>query len=266
MAQTSTPSKPPSRTLIAWELAQEYWVASRQPLVSLVFIGPLLAVYEIGVWTMGPHAVRNGADLWMRQFLKWIELDHYFLLPALTVGILLGWHHVARQPWRFSRGVLSLMVVECALLAVCLRVLVPVEEWMLREIGRGLGMTAPPPTLRMADVSSHVGEMLGFLGAGIYEELLFRLMLLSAAVWAARRWGAGRASVPAAVLATSLVFAAAHYLPPHGEAVRLAQFTFWLGFVFRVMAGAFFGLLFRLRGFGIAAGAHAGYDILANLT
>jgi membrane protease YdiL (CAAX protease family) len=108
--------------------------------------------------------------------------------------------------------------------------------------------------------------MIGFLGAGVYEELLFRLILLSAVVWAAKRWGmaAGTAAV-VSVLATSLVFAAAHYVGPYGEPVQWAARAFWFGFVFRCLAGIFFSILFVCRGFGVTAGAHAGYDILVKL-
>ncbi len=36
-------------------------------------------------------------------------------------------------------------------------------------------------------------------------------------------------------------------------------------FSFRVSAGVFFGVLFVTRGFGIAAGTHALYDIIVSL-
>jgi membrane protease YdiL (CAAX protease family) len=62
-----------------------------------------------------------------------------------------------------------------------------------------------------------------------------------------------------AVVLTSLLFSAAHYLGPQGD--RLELFSF----VFRFVAGGFFALLFVYRGFGIAAGTHALYDIFVGL-
>src|SRR3712207_2961655 len=76
-----------------------YWWASRRPLSSLVFVLPLLVVYELGVLALGPSAIRNGADVWLRQLLDLVGLPHYFLLPALTVGLLLVWQHLNRDPW-----------------------------------------------------------------------------------------------------------------------------------------------------------------------
>ena len=32
-----------------------YWLESRQPLASLVFVAPLLATYEVGVLWLGVH-------------------------------------------------------------------------------------------------------------------------------------------------------------------------------------------------------------------
>jgi hypothetical protein len=45
----------------------------------------------------------------------------------------------------------------------------------------------------------------------------------------------------------------------------LTSFVFWFGFVFRFLAGVFFSVLFVYRGFGIAAGSHAAYDVLLGL-
>ena len=234
-----------------------YLAESRRPLASLVFIVPLLVVYEAGVCLLGPRAVRNGADVWLRQFLEWIGLGQYFLLPLLTICILLGWHYTTRQPWKVSRGVLSSMVVESLILAVGLRLILQLQGALLQSI-------AGPAT--MAIGMEKVRGLIGFLGAGVYEELLFRLILLSLVGWVLL--AVARLRRPATILAivlTSLVFAAAHYVGPYGEPVQLARSVFWFSFSFRLLAGVFFGTLFVYRGFGIAAGCHAGYDILVGM-
>jgi membrane protease YdiL (CAAX protease family) len=61
-------------------------------------------------------------------------------------------------------------------------------------------------------------------------------------------------------LATSVLFSAAHYVGP------FAYDFDWFTFIFRTLAGIFFSLLFVYRGFGIAAGAHAGYDVLVGIS
>lgn len=242
-----------------------YWTESRRPLASLAFIAPLLIVYELGVLVLGPQAVRNGADVWLRQLLELLGFGQYFLLPVLTVCILLGWHYTIRQPWRVSPGVLSGMTIECLLLAVVLRLILQLQGELLQAITAPAASQLLPLAITL-DLANRVRGLVGFLGAGVYEELLFRLILLSLVVAAVRRaGGTPRKSLVAAVLATSFVFALAHYVGAYGEPIHLMAWSFWFSFLFRFLAGIFFGTLFVYRGFGIAAGAHAGYDILVGL-
>ena len=93
-----------------------YWQQSRRPLTCLAFVAPLLVLYEGGVLWLGPQAMRNGADVWLRQFLDLLGFGQYFLLPLLTVAILLGWHHTTAQKWQIVPGVLYTMFAECLLL------------------------------------------------------------------------------------------------------------------------------------------------------
>jgi len=230
---------------------ESYWSISRQPLTSLIFISPLLLVYEAGLIVLGPHAVRNGAEAWLRYLLDAIGFGQYFLLPALTLSALLGWHHTTHQPWRIPRGVFWGMAVESVLLAACLRGILQLQGLLLQVNGPAVDSSHP--------LIQFVKTGISYLGAGIYEELLFRMLLLSLAVWALR-WLRVPHAVQwlLAVLVTSLLFSAAHYVGGR-EAIA------WFSFSFRFIAGVFFATLYLYRGFGIAAGAHAGYDILVGL-
>lgn len=239
-----------------------YWLESARPLTSLAFVAPLLVAYEAGVRLLGAEAARNGADVWMRKTLESLDLQHYFLLPALTVAILLAWHHTTNQSWRVSRAVLGGMVLECVLMAACLRAVLRLQAGLWQVLGIAATARADTPPLELGGA----GRLIGFLGAGVYEELLFRLILLTLALLMATRIAPrGLPSTVASVLVTSLVFAAAHYVGRYGEPVALADGAFWFGFLFRTIAGVFFSALFLCRGFGIAAGAHAGYDILVGM-
>jgi membrane protease YdiL (CAAX protease family) len=96
------------------------------------------------------------------------------------------------------------------------------------------------------------------LGAGLYEELLFRVVIVSGLIWIARR-GAGLGPAAAALAATiggALLFALAHHVGSLGEPLTLNAFTF------RTLAGLFFSGLYVLRGFGITAWTHALYDVM----
>ena len=102
--------------------------------------------------------------------------------------------------------------------------------------------------------------LIGFCGAGLYEEVLFRLLMLPIAVWAFERLGCSTLAAGFwALVLSSLLFSGAHYIGPLGDSFTLYSFTF------RTVAGLFFALLFLLRGFGIAAGTHFFYDLLVGL-
>ena len=218
-----------------------YWAESRRPLASLLFILPFLVVYEVGILILGPAATRNGVDVWLRHLLEWMGFGQYFLLPLLTIVILLSWQYTSREPWRISRGVLCGMLVESLALALCLRLILHMQDMLL-------------------NLSPTFSNLIMFLGAGIYEELLFRLIFLTAAAWILHSVGLQRTlSILSAVIITSLLFSGAHYIGPQGEQMQIFSFTF------RFVAGVFFCALFVFRGFGIAAGTHAAYDIVVGL-
>jgi membrane protease YdiL (CAAX protease family) len=95
------------------------------------------------------------------------------------------------------------------------------------------------------------------IGAGLYEELLFRVLLVGALAWGATKV-LGLRPLPAGIAATivgALIFSAFHYIGPYGDRLNIYSF------VFRAIAGMFFSGLYLLRGFGITAWTHSLYDV-----
>lgn len=235
------------------EVPSEYWTESRRPLAALVFLAPLLLIYEIGVlWYGGPHseAIRNGADCWIRCGFEQVGLDHAWLPPALIISGLLLWHRYVGDAWTISGETLVGMFAESLLFAFFLVMIGQMTDFVFQSLGS--------PTLSVPN--SAAARAITFVGAGIYEELLFRLCLLPACFGLFRLTGTsnGWAAV-LAVLTTSLTFSMAHYIGPAADEMRLFSFTF------RTLAGAFFATLFCVRGFGITVGCHAAYDLLVGV-
>jgi membrane protease YdiL (CAAX protease family) len=247
-----------SAYLAAGPEAGLYWDCSTRPLTSLVFVAPFLLAYECGIVLLGPEAMRNGADVWLRQLLDVLGFGQYFLLPLVTCAILLGWHHLTQHRWHVAANVLGGMLLESGLLGSLLLGIAQLQAWLFFAAGGAFATSSGMP----ASLSEDGVRVIGFFGAGIYEELLFRLVLLSAMVGLLRFAGESRrASWIVAILMSSLVFSAAHFqfLTPGGD-----PFT-WYSFLFRALAGIFFSLLFVCRGFGITVGAHALYDIFVGV-
>jgi len=241
--------------------AASYWQLSRTPLTSLLFTLPLVLAYEGGVLLLGRGSPRNGADVWLRHLLDAIGFGQYFLLPLLTVTGLLVWQFLAHDRWRTSLRVLPGMAAECLLWAVVLVGVARLQQ-SLWPPPHGLLQweTVHVPANAALGWQSVLSRLIGYCGAGLYEEVLFRLLMLPVGVWVCQR--AGFAPLAAgfwAIVLSSLLFSAAHYVGPLGDTFALYSFTF------RAVAGLFFAILFLLRGFGIAAGTHFCYDLLVGL-
>src|SRR5215470_13850950 len=86
----------------------DYLAATRHPWACVLFVLPLLAAYELGLFLMGPgqrDACRNGADLWLRALLAQAGLRAWFWAPALLTMTLLAWSWLRRghRPREFVR-------------------------------------------------------------------------------------------------------------------------------------------------------------------
>ena len=244
--------------MVTNEQLRIYWTESRRPLVSLWFVLPMLAAYELGLLMM-PATIRNGADAWLRRLLDVLGFGGYFFLPCLTVGALLAWHHLSRQPWKIRRGVLTGMLGEAVAVGLLLVALARLQGIVLAAVLRSTA--ALRPALELGSGTADVaGQVIAYCGAGVYEELLFRLLLVPVAVWLAGLAGlSGWLRTAAAVTATSLLFSGAHYVGPGGDEWELYSF------LFRFSAGVVFAALFVYRGFGITAASHALYDVLVGV-
>lgn len=250
----------------------DYWSATRQPLSSLVFLAPLLVLYEIGVFWVGgdrADAVRNGADAWMRDWLHQLGITGLWYLPLLLAGILLAWHFIAKPTWKFSWETLGGMFAESLLFAFILILIGQAMNGQWRATSSMTLSTTWPQGIAVRFVT--------FVGAGIYEEFLFRLCLVPVGYAALRgllvphRW-----AVAGTVIATSVLFSLAHYIGANADGQSLAMFSeaaqriqlsreLWAGFVFRTLAGVYFTLLFCFRGFGVTVGCHAAYDLFVGI-
>jgi hypothetical protein len=232
-------------------------VATRRPFPSLLFVAPLVIAYESAVlWldAAGSGSLRTGADSWMRHGLASLGLADPWFLPLLLGLILMGWQVSRSHDWRFSPAILAGMVLESLIWAIAL-------VGISRLIDLGFSYLehfhAPILSTNRATIDPAIATLFGYIGAGVYEETLFRLVLVPLLFGVLRLLQMPRVLASTwAVTASALVFALAHHAGAPGE-----PFT-WFVFIFRWMAGVFFAWVFVIRGFGIAVGTHTAYDIL----
>lgn len=241
-------------------LTAAYAELSTRPLHVLVFLAPLLAIYEVGsvLYLSNPSTGLVETISARRMISAFFEAFGAFglYLPGLALAtVLLVWHVLRKDPWTIHVPVLPVMAMESVVwtiplvvLAMLLPRLAPMAGW------EGVALAG-------ADIRelSWQARLTISIGAGLYEELVFRVvaialvhLLLVDVLGAGRKPGA-----IAAVVVAALAFALYHDLstPTGGVNIPLA--------IFLMAAGLYFGLLYIWRGFGIVVAVHALYDIVA---
>ena len=210
------------------------WAGHGELATSLVLIVPLLLAYQIGVLFAG-HV--NGADVVTRAAYGALGRTTYLVVQAAIACAFLVWIRRTQRGQVLELRVMAPVLLEAAIYALTLGALVSLVVDRLL----GLGLTG--------------GLVINALGAGVYEELVFRLGLFGGLVALLSR-EPSRAMVAIAMVGSSIAFAAAHHLGAHGEPWSQHAFAF------RCLAGLVFGLIFWFRSLAHAVYAHAFYDLL----
>ena len=240
---------------------ESYWLCAQAPLQALIFLAPLALFYELGVVLLNAPNVRTAigiapfenldSALKARRHLfdlfEWLGFGGYYL-PGLMLGIvLLSLHLVRRDRWQFQPRLYWLMWAESLALVLPLFVFGLVMARFLIPI---LTAGEPGPGPHVLD------RIVLSVGAGIYEEMVFRLMaiaLLHGLIvdWLKidSIWGP-----ICTIFITALAFAFYHFSETNPFSVSYM--------VFYTIAGIYFAGIYLLRGFGIVVAVHAIYDIL----
>ncbi len=230
-----------------------YFAESKEPLTAFVAVLPLFVAYQIGILMLG--GVRNGVDF-VSSALFAVFGDNIGGYLAFNGVVLVGFFVAVaylRKTGELHPKLFPLMLAESALYAVLVGFVVNI---MMNATGLSSLMTAS--TLAVSEAKPGlIYKLVMSIGAGLYEELVFRLILMGGLFTAMHRI-AGMARLPSALLAlvaSSLIFSGVHHLGSMGEAFTMSAF------VFRFFAGVVFAGLYQTRGFAIAAWTHALYDV-----
>lgn len=240
--------------------ARGYLECSQRPLHILVFLLPVLVLYELGAtfYLTGPDGQPRTIAAWgmLARFFEAFGVFGLHLPAALLVTVLLIWHLLLRDPWRLRPSVPIGMAMESFVWTIPLTILAMVL------VG---GQDAPPAVQVQPSGADGLlalpwqARLTISAGAGLYEELLFRMIAIAAAhallvdvMHLSNRLGGALA-----VLLSALAFTLYHRVSPAGDPSAWAV----LGFYFA--AGLYFGGLYLLRGFGLVVAVHVLYDILA---
>ncbi len=225
-----------------------YWELSRSPYYSFIFVLPFFAVYEVMVLFLSRDemvTLRNGADVLMRQFLSMFGEWGLYVLSISFIVMFLAVFLIQKKDWNIT-------VVK--------------SDYLLGMLAEGtawgfvlyLAMRYVPALLMFPSGKDLARQVILAIGAGLYEEFVFRVVAITAVsqllrlifLWE-KRW---RTAV--SVILSAAIFSAFHFTGPYGEMFDLTVF------LYRLFAGVFLGALYAARGFGITAYAHMVYDFV----
>lgn len=238
------------RTLPALVGVPDYWNRTRHGAVNLLFLAPFLAIYLLCWWFVG-DGVETQAAASLRGLLQVLGHRGLFLLSLATSGVVAIVLLFRMRAAKADAVVFPGMIVEGLVYGFLLQAvagalsrILPIGRWVLAAPFLG--------QLRNLGIA---------VGAGIFEELLFRGILCYAVfralkdVVGADRFSAGTL----AVVVAAFLFSAYHHWGASGEPWDAVRFTF------RFHAGVVLGVIFLTRGLGIAAFAHGFYDVIVLL-
>jgi hypothetical protein len=235
---------------------------STTPSLSAGFLAsiPLFAAYEVGELAQGPSVGRSSAEAVLTLLFEPLGARAQFLRWGLLAGflVLALWRQRARGEWApRALGALALLGILSGLLLG--PILVALQSWLDAV---PLGATPEP--------ARSLSSVLRLVGAAPWEEVLFRVSVYGALFLAVRRTslflglapGAARGAAELVGLLGSACLFALFHLGAVQRLLELPGEPFHRGlFLWRVSAGVLLGALFRWRGLGVAAWAHAVFNL-----
>jgi membrane protease YdiL (CAAX protease family) len=252
--------RPPSRTSGA-RLRGGYGVLSTRPLHILAFLSPLILLYELGsiLYLSDDHgALIETIRAWrmLSAFFEAFGVAGFYLPGVALATVLLIWHFLERDRCAVRPAVLAGMLMESIGWVLPLLVLTVLAQRLLP--GNPVPGPAAGTPMQALQAMSWQAKTTISIGAGLYEELLFRMILIAGVhLILVDMCKSGEVlGRTAAVLVSTAAFALYHDVRLSGGGVNIAALLHYL------IAGLYFALLYLFRGFGIAAAVHALFDIL----
>ena len=225
-----------------------YLLKSKTSFYSFLFTLPLFFLYEINILFLSWDdilVVRNGADFLMRNILESFDIyGLYGLGLVFFLGLLVTYIFFIKEDQQQEVNVnfLFIMLAESMLWSVVLYFLLyKFMVLLMNPVGKTI--------LQQVTLA---------IGAGIYEEFLFRVLLiagLSGILGFVFMWDKTFKNIIAVVLSGG-IFSAFHFMGEYGDFFSMELF------LIRFFAGLILGVLYMYRGFGITAYTHSIYDLI----
>ena len=225
-----------------------YFKDTKSPFYGFIFTIPLFLIYELGIIINSNESIismRNGADVLLRQILSFLGLNGiYWLGFIFFVAYIITFfiHKNKTKQQEINNVYLFIMIIESLFWASLIYIFMSNIHLLLMN---------PTGSIILQRVTLAIG-------AGIYEEFLFRvllILLLSQILKFIFKWSYKFSRLVSMIISAG-IFSSFHFLGEYGD-----YFSFNV-FMIRFFAGIFLGMIYFTRGFGIVAWSHSIYDLI----
>jgi len=230
---------------------KHYFSSTNTLLYSYLISLPLLLLYEVLIFLAQPDSeqvIRISVDVWIKTLFSYIGQD--VLSITLILVALAGIFVLYRERKKLSSlkmGYFFTMLIEASFYAFFLALLINTTVSGLLQIVQ----SSPIDKLTMLQ------QLALSLGAGLYEELFFRVILVSILLFIFNKiFSKKSVAFASAILLAAVIFSLVHYVGAFGDPFTLGSF------LFRFLFGLALNAIYLWRGFGMAAWTHAIYDLM----
>ncbi len=232
------------------EPVNQYFRDTNSLLYSYLISLPLLLLYEALIFISQPDSgyfVRISVDIWIKRIFSYFGNDvlSITLIVVALLGLIILYkerERLSSLKLRFFFYMLGEAICYAFLLALFLGGIIALLFQMIQ--------TQPVESL------SNLQKIALSLGAGLYEELFFRVILVSGLLFLFRFFIQDNSALLLSVIIAALLFSAVHYIGELGDPFTAASF------LFRFLFGVALNILYLKRGFGVVAWTHAFYDVM----
>ena len=221
---------------------------SKNLLTSVLFIFPLLILYEILSFLIfydKDYAIRNSADIFLRSYFYNIGTSSQFLYIIFLSLIVFIYIYVNRKNYynyKFNSFFNIIMIFEGFIYGLLLIIILNGYNYFLNT-----------------SIYVYDDFFLNFyfsLGAGVWEEILFRLFIYNIIFLIVNKILNKDVSYILSIVVSSILFSLFHYFGQMADVITLKSF------IIRFVAGIILCLIYIKRGLGISCMTHYSYDVL----
>ena len=226
----------------------KYFSYTRNSIISLLFIFPFFLMYEILAFFLfdnSNYVIRNSADIIFRDIFQIITNNTIITYNSLLLILILCFifYSYNDKKIEFNLNYIFLMFIEGIIFGLSLVVILN-------------GYNVFNYSSQNYFLIDYSFMFYSCLGAGIWEEILFRYLLLTILIGFLNKATNKYTSIIISIIVSSLIFSMFHYIGSSGDV-----FTIYT-FIVRFVGGIYLSIIYLYRGLGISMISHIVYDFV----